>query len=144
MNRYAHAIYCDDIRQEVGGKTTLVGIYSGHCFVNTIPCALPKLCISLSLSSPKSQPIKSINAIGSFAGNEIINMALNEEQITQLVAPNSTPERKGVMVVLLAVMSPFNVPAAGKLTLDLKVDGEPIECEALVIEIAPPNSPFGI
>ncbi|HUV96143.1 MAG TPA: hypothetical protein VMV98_01620 [Acidobacteriaceae bacterium] len=58
MNRYAHSTFCDDIRHEVGGKLTLVGIYAGDLLVPTFPCVLPKLCLVLNILTSRSQPFQ--------------------------------------------------------------------------------------
>lgn len=42
---YLHVVYCDDVRSEIGGKITLVGIYNSDLQVPTAPVALPKLCV---------------------------------------------------------------------------------------------------
>lgn len=52
MSPYAHAIYCDDIRDEVGGKSTLVGVYHGSLLVQSFPVTLPKLCVMLQVVMP--------------------------------------------------------------------------------------------
>lgn len=43
------AQFCDDIRQEVGGKTTLVGVYQEVLIPDEIPCIIPKLCIFMTI-----------------------------------------------------------------------------------------------
>lgn len=41
-----HVIYCDDIREEVGGKTTLVGTYGGEMTIfGSPPVKLAKFCV---------------------------------------------------------------------------------------------------
>ncbi|MGY0561669.1 DUF6941 family protein [Luteimonas sp. A277] len=52
MRPYAHAVYCDDIREEVGGKSTLVGVYHGSLMVQSFPATLPKLCVVLQVVLP--------------------------------------------------------------------------------------------
>lgn len=43
---YGYSIFCDDIRQEVGNKLTLVGIYAGlMAFDTDFPVTIAKLCI---------------------------------------------------------------------------------------------------
>lgn len=146
MTRYAHAIYCDDIRQEVGGKITLVGIYSGQCLVREIPCTLPKLCLSLNVSASRAKPVRSLIVVGAFAGNEVINMTLDSTQIAEIMAPSEgqRPDSKHMMLVLMAALSPFNVSTPGKLTLTVTADGEDIYCEGLNISIAPEGTAFSI
>jgi hypothetical protein len=40
-------ILCDDIRQELGNKISLMGIYGKEIIVPSIPFTLPKLCLLL-------------------------------------------------------------------------------------------------
>jgi len=37
-------LICDDIRQEMGGKTSLMGLYDHHIVVPELPFTLPKVC----------------------------------------------------------------------------------------------------
>jgi len=47
---YGYTIFCDDIRQEVGGKITFVGVYSGTMFIHgEFPVTLPKFAFGISL-----------------------------------------------------------------------------------------------
>jgi len=42
--RHEFTLLCDDIRQEEGGKTSLMGIYDHHIVVPQVPYVLPKVC----------------------------------------------------------------------------------------------------
>jgi hypothetical protein len=43
-----YTIFCDDIRNEIGGKTTFVGCYDAEMLVHgDFPCVLPKLAFSV-------------------------------------------------------------------------------------------------
>ena len=145
MTRYVHATYCDDIRQEVGGKITLVGIYPGQCLVPSLPCTLPKLCVVMNFSATRADPITTITAIGSFAGNEVFNMSLDPSQVSQIMAQSfeQRPDGKNMMLMLMGVIAPFNVPNAGKLTLSITANGEELFCEGLEIALAPSGTLFG-
>ncbi|WP_095058063.1 hypothetical protein [Pseudomonas sp. Irchel s3f7] len=145
MTRYVHSTYCDDIRQEVGGKITLVGIYAGQCLVPEIPCSLPKLCLVLNISATRAAPVTSLTVVGAFAGTEVFTMALDKSQIEEIMAQSmkDRPDSKSMMLMLMGVMSPFNVPAEGKLTLSVIANGEELYCEGLDISKAPPNTLFG-
>jgi hypothetical protein len=45
----ASTIFCDDIRHEIGGKTSCIGIYSGTMYVHSaFPIILPKFCMSVT------------------------------------------------------------------------------------------------
>lgn len=60
MIRFAHATYCDDIRQELGGKLTLVGVYGGSLLVPSFPVILPKLCLVLQIVTSADSPLKEL------------------------------------------------------------------------------------
>ncbi|VVP56788.1 hypothetical protein PS880_05755 [Pseudomonas fluorescens] len=72
-------------------------------------------------------------------------MALDKSQIEEIMAQSmkARPDSKSMMLMLMGVMSPFNVPAEGKLTLSVIANGEELYCEGLDISKAPPNTLFG-
>lgn len=133
--RYAHAVYCDDIRHEVGNKTSLIGLYSGQLGASEFPCALPKLCIVISVSTPKEEMFGSLSLTGSFSGTEIFRMEMDKEQIQVVIdqTPKLQEEGKFFLVQLMAILSPLQLEKPGKLTLDLLVDGEKLHCAGLEI-----------
>jgi hypothetical protein len=49
-NIYGYTIFCDDVRQELGGKTSFIGVYSGMMLVHgEFPLTLPKFGFGISL-----------------------------------------------------------------------------------------------
>lgn len=52
--------YCDDIRDELRGKHSLIGVYREDLFVGDIPFTLSKLCAWVSVISPTSRPFKKL------------------------------------------------------------------------------------
>jgi hypothetical protein len=57
-----HVTFCDDIRHEVSGKMTLVGVYQGQILVNgDLPAIIPQICAVITLRlSPPSKPLRPI------------------------------------------------------------------------------------
>ncbi|MET4160496.1 hypothetical protein ABIE61_000310 [Marinobacterium sp. MBR-111] len=47
-----YGLFCDDIRQEISGKVSLIGMYGTHMYVPVMPIKLPKLCVHFSLRFP--------------------------------------------------------------------------------------------
>src|SRR5262249_39756655 len=46
---FGYTIFCDDIRIEVGGKLTYVGVYTGRMFVHgSFPVTVPKLALGIT------------------------------------------------------------------------------------------------
>lgn len=63
MDRFGYSIFCDDIRNEAGGKLSFIGCYNGVIFVPPqFPLVLPRFCIHLHIFSPATQPFSSIVA----------------------------------------------------------------------------------
>lgn len=54
------ASFCDDIRQEVGGKHSLIGCYGRALIVNKLPATLPKFCIFITLLIPSDSPLSTL------------------------------------------------------------------------------------
>jgi hypothetical protein len=47
---YGYTIFCDDIRHELGGKTSYIGCYSGTIFLHqSFPFTFPKFCFAISI-----------------------------------------------------------------------------------------------
>ncbi len=49
-----NTIVCDDIRHEIGGKASLMGIYLRDIVVDDIPTILPTLCFMFTFEGPKT------------------------------------------------------------------------------------------
>jgi hypothetical protein len=61
MNRYGYSIFCDDIRNEAGGKLSFIGCYNGVIFISDrFPVVLPRLCVHTHIFSPAMQPFGAI------------------------------------------------------------------------------------
>lgn len=60
MTPFLSTIYCDDIRQEIGGKLSLIGVYNGVMYVPRFPATLPKLWIMATYVVSQDKPPKSL------------------------------------------------------------------------------------
>ncbi|OAI06751.1 DUF6941 family protein [Methylomonas methanica] len=61
MDRHIQTIFCDDIRHELGGKLSYIGVYSGRLFLPTFPLTLPKLCLSINVLTPATRPFTKLS-----------------------------------------------------------------------------------
>src|SRR5215470_6272357 len=107
MNRYGYSIFCDDIRNEPGGKLSFIGCYNGIIFISgRFPLVLPKLCVHTHILSPASRPFSSILVRCYLPGDE---QPFAEEAIetprqsaqNQLVA-NLKPEASAPLFIVAA------------------------------------------
>jgi len=53
---FGYSIFCDDVRYEIGGKLSYIGIYTGDLIVmGNFPATLPKFCIVVNYSENPSE-----------------------------------------------------------------------------------------
>jgi len=57
-DRILTAIFCDDIRHEMGNKISFMGCYQSELFVPAVPIVLPKLCVYATALTPIARPFK--------------------------------------------------------------------------------------
>lgn len=61
--RQLSGYFCDDIRDEIDGKVTLVGCYMGSLGVSKFPAIIPKLCAYVRLLAPKDREFTQVRLI---------------------------------------------------------------------------------
>jgi len=55
--RIVVAQYCDDIRQEVANKISLIGCYGADMLVGKFPAVMPKFCALVRVMAPIAEPL---------------------------------------------------------------------------------------
>ena len=60
MDRQVSTTFCDDIRQEIGGKLSYMGVYGAEMFVGSFPVTLPKFCLALRVMTPADMPFRAM------------------------------------------------------------------------------------
>lgn len=138
MNRFAYATFCDDIRNEVNGKMSLMGIFGSLMYLTTFPTVLPKLCVVVTASTPADRLFKSISFKGTLDGVVVFEMALDETQMATVSQSSGVIEDpKGVEAKAVVILSPLHIAAPCKMKITVIADGEEIECGGLQISPAP-------
>ncbi|WP_137754409.1 hypothetical protein [Sphingopyxis sp. L1A2A] len=69
-----HVVFCDDIREEIGGKRTFVGVYGNFLVISAVgPVTLPQLCAAISLRiDPPTAPTAVTVRIFRSDGDELL------------------------------------------------------------------------
>jgi hypothetical protein len=114
---FGYSIFCDDIRQEIDGKVTYVGVYSGAMAIRAkLPIVLPKFCIGIVFAQRRPLFTPDIG-IRIFVPGDSDEKASIEAQFS---GPFELPEEKtaeATMVRMTAnvVFSPFPINNAGAI-----------------------------
>ena len=140
---YASVVWCDDIRQEVGNKPSLMGVYTGSLVVPALPAVLSKLCAWVTLMVPIDMAL------------EEVSMAIRQDGQTQLLQiPPFKPERalpapNGVQAVSTSLMffvtlAPLPLPEGCRyLQATATVNGVELPSQKLHIETAAQSPAVG-
>ncbi|MBN8728233.1 MAG: hypothetical protein J0H15_11115 [Xanthomonadales bacterium] len=146
MNRYVHAIFCDDIRQEAGAKQTLVGIYRDQLQLPAIPVVLPRLCVVVDVVTPVTQPFDHLVIQASLGEQQIARAELAASDLRSLretasrLRESSGPEAR-ITFSANFVFSPLQIDHATLLGVRVDTGAEELRANALRIVLAPDAIP---
>lgn len=77
------AIFCDDVRREVGDKLSLMGVYNGSLIFNKFPAQMPILHAVLSLVFPIDIIPESLKLILTDDDDLEFTVEFTEEELTE-------------------------------------------------------------
>lgn len=136
-DRFVTAIFCDDIRQEIGNKLSYMGCYQGELFVPMAPIALPKLCVFASVWTSKEKPFKSLTIrVVQDDKTELARIEIPEEGIkeaSQITDKTSTQKAFSTAIVF----APFAIEKPTMLRLMATTEEGEIAGPRLLIKVAP-------
>lgn len=131
------ALFCEDIREEVGGTFTLVGIMPDNLNVLTLPGFIPKLCIYIRIQYQPDAKLGEIKA--RLIQPEGDPMELGH--IDQAMVENSLKEaqRTGRMsgLILRAYLAGYQLTKPGLMKAEVEINGETYLAGQLNIENKP-------
>ncbi len=125
-HRSLNTIFCDDIRMEVGNKTTLVGIYNSVMIIeNDLPYVLPKLCVSATVKAPKGMEFKELD-FKLFKDNEEItgNKITAEDLEKQRLAYENDPDSQVCIFTVYLTVQPFVIDKSCEMKLVVETESE--------------------
>lgn len=74
--RFIDAIYCDDIRNEAGGKHSLMGVYGNALFAREYPLTLPRFCVAVRLVMPIEESLEGVRLVVLLEDQELASVEL--------------------------------------------------------------------
>ncbi|HSH72816.1 MAG TPA: hypothetical protein VK974_07140 [Methylophilaceae bacterium] len=127
MSRYAHAIFCDDIRYEIGNKHSLIGIYNGEMIAPEFPLLLPKLCVHTLIATPIDQRFSSLSVQllqddVIVRSNELSFEELDQMQTTMISLPDRLGPGRLMVMGSQFFLTPFHTEAPTLLTVKYIAD----------------------
>lgn len=132
---FVDVIYCDDVRQELRNKFTLVGCYGPDLIVQkpeSPPVVLPRLCAFVRVVTDAERPFKSL-VIRAFVADELLGQLEVPVGATEPPAEDTGPS----VIVTHAVLNfvPFTVnDPPGILRVEVETDSGTIRGQGLRIK----------
>lgn len=106
-------ILCDDVRYEVGGKISLMGIYSKDIVVNKVPAVLPIINLVIMFEDIKENFEKLF-----------VTIIIPKSDPIKVSYPAPSDIEKGADVNLVIGLSPFKLNNTGKAKFELRFSEE--------------------
>lgn len=143
--RQVQVIYCDDIRQEVNGKLSFIGVYANDMLVNKFPIVVSKLCVSVKTLAPASDPINSMT-VRILKDDELLQeIVVGEDQIAaSLQKPEEElaiqdEENRVQLTQFLLTFSPLQFVEPCKIKVRVQTDKDELRGLALKVGLMPPS-----
>ncbi|MFT3905777.1 MAG: hypothetical protein QM718_05685 [Steroidobacteraceae bacterium] len=123
--------YCDDVRQEIGNKFSLMGCYAENMIIDRVPAFLPKLCVVAKLLTPADAQIRAATV-------KLYKDGALAAEMPIIASEDSGEAARTGWQVAIAVMTltPFPIEAQCQLLASMELDdGERID--SIKFEIRP-------
>jgi len=132
MSRFAYSIFCDDIRQEMQGKLSLIGVYDTQVLVPEFPANIMRMCVLITAMTPISKPFSEICFIGKFGDRELFQLNIDKDQLREAdEASPKDPDAIFQKIQTVAFVNPLFLEQPGDIVIEVVADGEHIECPGL-------------
>ncbi len=140
--RHVETLFCDDIRHEINGKISFIGVYSSWLFVPSFPATLPKLCLSVKIVTPAEQPLQELKLVVFKDDDTLQEIELEKEQLAE--ASDSIEEKteeKAMVAQFMLVFSPIQFDGPCTLRVCVQTESGELRGVALKVDQAKSSQP---
>jgi hypothetical protein len=144
MKRHIETIFCDDIRQEIGGKLSYIGAYFNALYVNELPAVLPKFCVGIKVITPADQPFRSLKVLIKKDDEILAELEpeigfLDSQQNIINKASHDSRENSVLAAQFIAAFSPLKLDKACTLKVIVNTEDDELRGLGLKIDKHPEN-----
>jgi hypothetical protein len=136
-DRFVHTLWCDDIRQEVGNKTSFMGVYTGGLVLPSLPALLPRLGIWTWVTTSIDQPFKTLSMqIVRDDGSKLADLEITD--IQPINGEESVPDTTRQTYMAGFSVGPVEIPAGCRyFQVLVQTESELLEGPKLRISVNP-------
>jgi hypothetical protein len=133
-DRHLWAEFCDDVRQEVGNKISLMGCYGPDMLVHAFPMWVPKFCVVAKAKTPIDRPWS----------HSVVRVLQDDKVIAEMPFNPNAPGVKGpirdgatwYLMQTVFILSPFQLDGPCTLRVTMESEGEEVSGSKLYISVA--------
>ena len=142
---FGFSLFCDDIRHELGGKYSLIGLYDGELIFpkpTTFPTIIPKFVIFVKYFEIIGTCEEDLSLQITLPGDEldkpsVVNNISRKDISSVPVPPSSVEDSQGLYTLNLPfVLSPFTIKCEGLLRVRMYSGADKIRLGSLRIRRA--------
>jgi hypothetical protein len=125
-------IYCDDIRREEGGKTSLMGVYNSDFLVPQLPITIPQLCIQVHIRLDIQTQPSEIAVRITLGSEQIVEAKIDKVELNSIFNEvKMDPDARFVLIGYVFVHNQLPIEAQTRFDVFALIDGEEIRGNGL-------------
>jgi hypothetical protein len=107
-SRKLTVMYCEDVRLELTGQTSLIGIFNGTLLAQSFPLTLPKFAVSVEIGTPFEEQLRSLRfELTTDAGDQLLAMDFPKEVLQQQKSAVSQADLEGMEEKMVGFRTQF-------------------------------------
>ena len=143
-SRFLLTVVCDDVRQEIGNKISIMGVYDSSIVVGGFPSVVPRLCFVMKARTPIGQPFQHLKFLVWRDDEVIVEAEVPEENLAALTiptvlppdVPSGEPTDRAILATLVMVVSPIVFDKPCRLRFRAITESEELRGGTLVVTAA--------
>lgn len=139
---YGTTVFCDDVRDEVSGKKTYVGVYFNEMLLfNPLPALIPQFALAITYLEPLSEPVEQVNLKVFVPGEETesevaADVLLPVDRVDTLNEKNKDPLAEYRAHIFHFKITPFLIQQEGYVKVRAYIGDREIRLGSLRIRVA--------
>jgi hypothetical protein len=136
--RYVHALWCDDIRQEISNKLSFMGAFVGGITVPSLPTILPRLSVYVWAITTIGHPFEKAE-LNITRDDGFLLAHLVADNIDQNKIQYPKPEEATIFQLMFGInLSGIELPENCKyFSISVETESETLEGEKLWVSVDP-------
>lgn len=124
---FGHTIFCDDIRFEIDGKVTYVGVYNAGVMLvrSEFPITIPKFCLGMSFNQKKVLFQSKLGLRIFLPGDSDEKPSIEGEMQAPTIPASigNEPDGEYTMIGSNMILSPFSIEKPGRIKVRILREG---------------------